>query len=217
MMITILVDTATSWIQPYARQVADELRSLGHTVHFVGNQADIVDGDCAFFLGCEKLVSAEKMKKNTHNIVIHESALPQGKGWSPLTWQILEGKNDIPITLFEAEEAVDSGVIYLEDIVKFEGHELNEELKHAQGLATIALVKRFVKEYPTIRGREQTGEESFYPRRRPKDSELDVQQSIASQFNLLRVVDNERYPAFFNYRGHRYVLKIYKDDEQTQV
>jgi methionyl-tRNA formyltransferase len=30
---------------------------------------------------------------------VHESALPQGQGWSPMTWQILEGASPIPVTL----------------------------------------------------------------------------------------------------------------------
>jgi len=54
------------------------------------------------------------------------------------------------------------------------------------------------------------GSETFYERRRPKDSELDVSKSIADQFNLLRVVDNERYPAFFYHNGKKFILKIYE-------
>ena len=34
--------------------------------------------------------------------VVHENALPQGQGWSPLTWRILKGASRLPITLLEA-------------------------------------------------------------------------------------------------------------------
>ena len=34
--------------------------------------------------------------------------------------------------------------------------------------------------------------------------------SIAEQFDLLRVVDPEHYPAFFDYRGKRYIPKVEK-------
>ena len=50
----------------------------------------------------------------------------------------------------------------------------------------------------------------FYSKRNKKSNELDVNKSIEEQFNLLRVVDNERYPAHFNLNGHTYVLKIEK-------
>ncbi len=210
MIITLLVDNPRSWIFSYAERLLHDL-SAEHTVKLVSSQKEIIQGDCLFLLGCEKIVTKETLVKNKHNLVIHESALPQGKGWSPLTWQILEGKNDVPITLFEAAESVDSGEIYLQDVIHFEGHELNEELKHAQGEATIELVKKYLHNYSSITGVSQAGEETFYARRTSKDSELDINKNIKEQFDLLRVVDNERYPAFFTYRGHTYTIKISKD------
>ena len=41
-------------------------------------------------------------------------------------------------------------------------------------------------------------------------SELDINKSIKSQFNMLRVVDNERYPAFFSHKKKKYIIKIYE-------
>ena len=167
-------------------------------------------GDFCFYLSCSQIVPSSILGNFAHNLVVHESDLPQGKGWSPLTWQILEGGNRIPVTLFEAVERVDSGDIYLQEWLEFEGHELLDELRQAQAVATLRLCQRFVDGYPEVlKGtRSQTGVESFYPRRRPRDSQLDVHRSLAEQFNLLRVVDNERYPAFFEYQNGKYLIKI---------
>ena len=57
----------------------------------------------------------------------------------------------------------------------------------------------------------QHGEASHYRRRRPADSQLDAELSLAEQFNLLRVVDNQSYPAFFQWRGRRYILNLQSD------
>jgi methionyl-tRNA formyltransferase len=143
-------------------------------------------------------------------LVVHESDLPSGKGWSPLTWQILEGKNRIPVTLFEATERVDSGDIYLQEWLEFEGHELIDELRQAQAAATLRLCREFVNRYPEVlqAAKPQVGKESFYPRRKPKDSQLDVNCSLAQQFNLLRVVDNEKYPSFFSHGGKTYIILV---------
>ncbi|USR93177.1 hypothetical protein NEA10_13805 [Phormidium yuhuli AB48] len=167
-------------------------------------------GDLCFYLSCGQLVPASVRQRFQHNLVVHESDLPQGKGWSPLTWQILEGRNSIPVTMLEAVERVDSGDIYLQEWLEFQGGELIDELRQAQGEATLRLCRRFVADYPKIlrQAQPQRSEESFYPRRRPRDSQLDVQGSLAEQFSLLRVVDNERYPAFIDYNGRRYVLKV---------
>ncbi len=62
---------------------------------------------------------------------------------------------------------------------------------------------------------EQTGETGIYLHKRiPDDSRLEPQKTIAEQFDLLRVADAQRFPAFFDYRGHRYLVKIEKSDNE---
>jgi len=209
MKVQVLVDNPNSWIIPHAEKLVDLLKETGHESNLIHKHAEVVEGDILCILGCEKIFKA--LDKNKHNLVVHESDLPKGKGWSPLTWQILEGKNEIPITLFEATEGVDSGAIYFQDIIHLEGNELNDEIKNKQGEATNDLIIKFINSYPNVAGKEQKGEESFYPKRTPKDSELDINKSIAAQFNLLRVCDNERYPAWFVNNGKKYVIKVYRD------
>ena len=53
----------------------------------------------------------------------------------------------------------------------------------------------------------QKGKESFYSKRKAKNSELNIENSLINSFNLLRIVDNDRYPAFFYYKGQRKPLK----------
>ncbi|TYB78757.1 formyltransferase family protein [Bizionia myxarmorum] len=211
MKIQVLVDNPNSWILPYSKQLILKIQNeFGIKATLLHNHKDVKRGDLLFLLACEKIF--KDLNYNTHNLVIHESNLPKGKGWSPLTWQILEGENKIPITLFEAVEAVDAGEIYLQDYIELDGHELLEEIKHQQGLKTIDLILEFIKNKTKISGKPQEGESTFYAKRGPKNSALDISKSIDEQFNLLRIVDNERYPAFFIKNGQKYIVKIYKDD-----
>jgi methionyl-tRNA formyltransferase len=129
-----------------------------------------------------------------HNLVVHESDLPRGKGWPPMTWQILEGKDKIPVSLLEAVEKVDSGDIYIQECIEFAGHELVEELRQKQAKTNVDLCKKFVDGYRknVMHGHRQKGLESFYRRRTPADSRVDPDKTIREQFNLFRVVDNKR-------------------------
>ncbi|MDR2438720.1 MAG: hypothetical protein LBE12_05035 [Planctomycetaceae bacterium] len=183
-------------------------------VRWIHEINELREGDICFILGFGKILKKEHLSKHKHNIVVHSSNLPQGKGMSPLTWQILEDKNTIPDTLFEAIESLDAGKIYIQDCVIFEGHELINELRYVMGQKDFDMCIEFINRYPEIieTGKEQIGESSYYSRRTADDSELDINKSIKEQFNLLRVVDNENYPAFFNYKGHKYILKIYKTE-----
>ena len=67
--------------------------------------------------------------------------------------------------------------------------------------------------FQKIKGRKQTGLTTFYSRRGPEDSKLDINKTISEQFNLMRVCNNEKYPAFFIKDGVKYLLKIEKSNE----
>ena len=71
-----------------------------------------------------------------HNLVVHASDLPRGRGWSPMTWRILEGADRLTVTLFEAIDELDAGDIYAQAELVFEGHELIDELhdRHERAL-----------------------------------------------------------------------------------
>src|SRR3989337_1369707 len=109
MLIQVLIDNPNSWILPYGHKLVLELTNSGHESYLKHDHCDVTKGDILCLLSCEKIF--RRLDLNKHNLVVHESDLPKGKGWSPVTWQILEGKNHIPVTLFEASQSVDGGPI----------------------------------------------------------------------------------------------------------
>lgn len=167
-------------------------------------------GDLLFLISCHEIVPARLRALYRAALVIHASDLPRGRGWSPLVWQILEGRNDIPVTLLEAADPVDSGAIWHQVWLRFQGHELADEIHAALFAAELALMDFAVANLEDVQPRSQAGEVSHYRRRVPEDSRLDPAGSLAEQFNLLRVADPDRYPAFFDHLGHRYALRVSK-------
>lgn len=167
--------------------------------------------DACFLLSYSKVVKIGFLNLNKYNLVVHASNLPEGKGMSPLTWQVLEGKSEIPFCLLEAREKLDSGEIYLKKYLKLDGSELVDELRAKQVEMTFNLVEEFINRFEEIVPNPQVGEGFQYERRRPSDSELDLKKTIDEQFNLLRVCDNEAYPAFFIKYGQKYFIRISKD------
>ncbi len=154
---------------------------IGHRVYWSHHLKNVPPADFCFCLGFGQLVPNELRNQFCHTLVVHESDLPRGKGWSPLTWQILEGRKRIAVTLFEGVDRVDSGPIYAQCWIELEGHELIDDIRAAQGKAASTLCRWFVDHYPESaeQARIQSGEESFYKLRRPVDSKLDPSKSIA--------------------------------------
>lgn len=79
---------------------------------------EICKGDICFIISCIIIIDEIYLKLNKNNLVVHSSDLPSGKGFTPMQWQILEGKNDIMVTLFEADKEVDAGPYYLKSKLK---------------------------------------------------------------------------------------------------
>lgn len=212
--VSVCVDTA-GWFDPFAEQIVERANRAGDTARFVRNAADVQSGGVAFYLSCLKITPPEILARNPHNLVVHASDLPQGRGFSPVVWQILDGRDTIPVTMIFAADEVDAGEIVMKDSLTLSGHELNDEVRAKLGAAIVKMCGDYLDLPEPPSGTPQAGEPSWYDRRRAADSRLDPEKSIAEQFDLLRVVDNDRYPAFFDYRGHRYVLRIERQDEQN--
>jgi methionyl-tRNA formyltransferase len=118
--------------------------------------------------------------------------------------------------ILAAEEA-DSGDILMRDELVLEGTELNDEIRKALGEKIVGMCLAYLEAPAPLAGTPQEGEPSWYARRRREDSRLDPERTIAEQFDLLRVVDNDRYPAFFDYRGQRYVLTISAEGKDEKL
>ena len=212
MKVQILIDNPSSWMFDFKDELEILLKGEGHNVLVIDSHKKISSGDILFLLSCEeKLVDFDL---NTHNLVIHASDLPKGKGWSPLTWQVLSGANSIPVVIFEADHKIDNGPIYNRVLVSLDGTELLDELRLKMFETIKKLIINFIKLYPNNKGIDQKGESTFYKRRTKDDSELDVNEPLKAQFNKLRVVDNDRYPAYFIYKSKKYIIKVYPDKNE---
>lgn len=205
--VSVVVDNP-SWTLEWAENVVARTNAGGDKAQLVRSYDDLGSGTVALFLGCTRLAAPEVLARNRRNLVIHESDLPRGRGFAPMTWQILEGANEIPVLLIEAAAEADSGPILGRRTVRLRGDELIGETRSAVGAAYIELFEEFLEASSPPEGEPQCGAPTRYRRRGPLDSRLDPLRTLAEQFALLRVVDNERYPAFFEYAGGTYRLRI---------
>lgn len=207
--IAILLDKKNSWTFNFfnKKTLKDNKK---YKIKFFKNKNKLKNYDIVFIIGYTKILKKSFLNKNKLNLVIHESALPKGKGFSPIQWQILHNKNKIKFTLFEATKNFDSGPIYHQIEIKLKGNELSDELRKIQALESIRLIKEFMKIYPKkINIINQKGESSFYKKRKLSDSKIDINKTIRENFNHLRIVDNKNYPAYFYFKKKKYILKIF--------
>lgn len=215
MKITILCSDSTHPVVKSLKVWMNEISSKGHTPELIFDKENLKGGDILFLVSCSQIIRDTDKKKYRSTLILHASDLPKGRGWSPHIWSILNASKQITVSLLEASEPVDSGDIWLKKTFYLEGHELLPEINEKLFSTELSLMTDAVEQFETIKPIQQTGDPDLYMKKRqPKDSQLDPYKTIAEQFDLLRVVDSERYPAFFEYRGKRYIVKIEKDDNE---
>jgi len=210
MKVSVLCSSTSHPVYPH---LEDWVRSAGadHEVELVQQKSELTGGDILFLISCHEIISSGDRQKYEATLVIHASDLPEGRGWSPHIWQILEGKNRIAVSLIEAQDTVDTGAIWAQRHLVLEGHELSEEINEALFAIELELMDHALKIVGSGKATPQDDRPpSYYRRRTPEDSRLDPSRSIAEQFDLLRVADPQRFPAFFDLRGHRYFVRIEK-------
>ena len=102
----------------------------------------------------------------------------------------MNNKNKIPICLIEADKKYDSGKIYLKNYFTIKKTDLYNEIRDHQSNATIKIIKNFLKSYPNLSSKAQKGKSTYFKKREKKHSQISINKSLKSQFNILRISNN---------------------------
>lgn len=115
----------------------------------------------------------------------------------------------------EADDEIDSGLIWEQRDLHFDGSELYDEINQKLFATEISLMDDAITKFgKVIPRKQQNTEATYYRRRTANDSRIDPERPLSEQFDLLRVADPERFPAFFEWRGCRYQIQLKKVDKE---
>jgi methionyl-tRNA formyltransferase len=211
MKISILCSDENHPVNAFLQRWIDQ-NTESHQISLVRKKKELLGGEILFLASCSEIVSAADRALYRHSLVLHASNLPVGRGWSPYIWQIIMGAVEVTVSLLEAEDKVDSGRIWHQTTFPVPKHALWDEINELLFNAEIVLMDLAVHEFDTVFLRQQDilTAPTYYPRRTPDHSKLDPERSIAIQFDLIRVCDPKRFPAFFELHGKKYKLTLEK-------
>ena len=207
--VTFLLDKSNLWFEKIIKNYDFKLKNK-YIFKLSKNASSIKNQNIVFPLSYTKILPESFLKRNELVLIAHPSKLPKNKGFAPLQYEILKNKNFFYISLIKAVKQVDAGPIFLQSSFKLNGKELYDEIRNIQGTQILKIIKKFLIKYPNVKSKKQSGKSTFNKRRNPKDSELDINQSIKKLFNNMRINSNELYPSFFYFKNQKYIIKIFK-------
>jgi len=212
--ISIIISSSNHPINPIVEEWV-RLQKSEVDIEIVRNPKDLTGGDILFLISCSEIVSSEILTKYKNSLVIHASDLPKGRGFSPHIWDIINGRDTLFVSLIEASKKVDTGDIWKKLERPIPKYFLYEDILNVINKAHIELMDFTLAHFDTVSPKPQLKEvkATYHSKRTPEDSRLDVHKTINEQFNLLRVCDKNRFPAFFVIHGKKYkvIVENYED------
>ncbi len=123
-------------------------------------------------------------------VVFHMTDLPFGRGGSPLQNLIARGFTETVISAFRCTEGIDEGPIYMKVPLSLDGSA--REIFDRAGSVIEEMIIRIVETHPVPI--PQSGNPTFFKRRLPEQSELDVKECLTTWFDQIRMLDAPGYP-----------------------
>ena len=192
---------------PFFKSLESDFR-----VHIAKSNDELRVGHRLFLISYPFKVPISIIQTYDDAFVLHASDLPRGRGWSPHVWQVLEGATVITVTLLTAHEGIDTGNIRSQRQVEVPSSALFDEINEAIFNAELELIKEALYRYDTLSNVEQDREvtPTYYRKRAPSDSRVDMSKPLDDSFDLIRISDPDRFPAFVEKDGVKIKITLEK-------
>jgi len=212
MNITILTTSIEHPVNSYLDKWV--IINNNHKIDIVHSRNDLTSGDILFLISCSEIISQSEIRRYKKTFVVHASDLPYGRGWSPHVWEIINGANSIILSLFEAQDKVDTGDIWKKISINIPKTSLYYEINELIFNSELELMDFAIENFDTMVPEKAPNiDTKYWPKRTPKDSLIDINKTISEQFDLIRVCDPQRFPAYFYIDGIRFDITIEKCNE----
>lgn len=151
--------------------------------------------DKIFVIGWQYLIKGDLSKY----IVIHDSWLPEYKGWSPTVNYLIEGSNYLAATAFQPTDKMDTGLVYAQSKARITYPlKIHRAIDIVSGIY-VELIEKIIG--LGITPEEMTGDENFCMWRNSDDYQIDW---LDDADRIKRFIDAVGYPydgAQFNLDG----------------
>jgi methionyl-tRNA formyltransferase len=169
-----------------------------------------IQPDIAFVVGCRVMIPREVYTTPPlGTLAVHDSLLPEYRGFAPLNWSILNGEDHTGVTLFYLNELMDGGDIVAQKRVPIGPDDTAPEVYERVCQATVDVI---LETYPLFaegmvpRIKQDYGVGSFTCSRAPIDGMIDWQKPTPEIYNQVRALAYPYPGAFTFYKGKKLIV-----------
>ncbi|MEO8626615.1 MAG: methionyl-tRNA formyltransferase [Betaproteobacteria bacterium] len=166
--------------------------------------------DVAFVVGCRILLPKSIYAiPRIGTLAVHDSLLPEYRGFAPLNWSVINGATQTGVTLFYLDERMDGGDIAGQKTVQIGAAETAAEVyeRICDGTLDLVLAAHADLSAGRITRLPQNYDAgSFTCSRTPDDGAIDWNGSTHDIYNRVRALTYPYPGAFTFYRGERLIV-----------
>lgn len=166
--------------------------------------------DLCLVVGCRILIPQEIYSLPPQGtLAVHDSLLPEYRGFAPLNWSILNGEEHVGATLFYLSERMDGGDILAQKSIAVDPKDTAPEVYDRMCQITIDLVEEAIP--LLIRGAaprvpQDYGTGSFTCSRTPRDGRIHWEHTTRMIYDQIRGLAHP-YPGAFTYvNGQKLII-----------
>lgn len=140
---------------------------------------------------------------------MHTGLLPRQRGWHPLNWALVWGDTSTGITIHKIVDSYDAGdVCVQQEVPIFESDTIVTLRARVEWMAPVLIEAFFedAKFYLAKATKQNQAHVTYAPKRRPEDSELNLEATQTEQYNLWRSCHPQEYPCFVWRHGLKYLV-----------
>lgn len=169
-----------------------------------------IQPDIAYVVGSRVMISKEIYElPPLGTLCVHDSYLPEYRGFAPLNWSIINGEDHTGVTLFYLNELMDGGDIVAQTRVPIGPHDTAPLVYERICKATVDIVLEThgqLVEGTAPRARQDYSTGSFTCSRRPTDGMVDWGKSTLDIYNQIRALTYPYPGAFTYFKGERLTI-----------
>lgn len=194
--------------EKHIQEIAKKFRVPLYETKWLKNQnyAQLIEKeikpDVALVIGCRILIKKEIYTiPQLGTLAVHDSLLPNYRGFSPLNWAIINGETETGVTLFYLSELMDGGDIFLQKKILIDKDDTAPQVYDKVCQATVDLTLEslnLLKHGNKIRIKQSYEIGSFSCSRNPNDGLIDWNKSTIEIYNLIRALTFP-YPGAFTF------------------
>jgi methionyl-tRNA formyltransferase len=206
-VVDVLVGASNPYSLDVLEAVRQELPDL--KIEVLEDHKQCKGGDLLIALSYGRRIPESVFSRYGLATVLHASALPEGRGWSPANWMLENLETFFTISLIQLANEIDGGAIIAQRRFEIGIGDLWENfIQESQQIQQTLLLELLRGELDVINPKQQEGSASYFRKRSPADSEIDPYQSLEKQWGKIRAADPSRYPNFFRIHGKEFVIEV---------